>query len=62
VWVVTTNDNLGALAFYQRAGFRLCALRSGAVDQARAALKPEIPLPGQDGLPLRDELELAIAL
>ena len=62
VWVVTTNDNLGALAFYQRLGFRLVALRPGAVDEARATLKPEIPATGEDGLPLRDELELAIDL
>ena len=58
VWVVTTNDNLPALGFYQRAGFRLSALRVGAVDEARATLKPEIGTTGADGLPIRDELEL----
>jgi GNAT superfamily N-acetyltransferase len=58
VWVVTTNDNLAALGFYQRLGFRLCALRVGVVDEARATLKPEIPRTGRDGLPVRDELEL----
>jgi GNAT superfamily N-acetyltransferase len=62
VWVVTTNDNLGALAFYQRLGFRLSALRAGAVDAARATLKPEIPATGQDDLPMRDELELRFDL
>ena len=62
VWVVTTNDNLGALAFYQRAGFRLTALRPGAVDEARATLKPEIPVTRPDGLPIRDELELSFPL
>jgi GNAT superfamily N-acetyltransferase len=62
VWVVTTNDNLGALAFYQRLGFRLSVLRPGAVDEARATRKPEIPTTGQDGLPLRDELELVFPL
>jgi hypothetical protein len=59
---VTTNDNLGALAFYQRLGFRLSALRPGAVDEARATLKPEIPATGEEGLPLRDELELSFPL
>jgi ribosomal protein S18 acetylase RimI-like enzyme len=59
VWVVTTNDNLGALAFYQRRGFRLSALRPGAVDDARATIKPEIPATGEDDLPIRDELELS---
>jgi GNAT superfamily N-acetyltransferase len=42
IWVVTTNDNLDALRFYQRRGFRLTALRPGAVDEARRALKPQI--------------------
>jgi ribosomal protein S18 acetylase RimI-like enzyme len=27
LWVVTTNDNVDALRFYQRRGFRLAALR-----------------------------------
>lgn len=58
IWVVTTNDNLRALRFYQRRGFSLCALRPGAVDEARRRLKPGIPLTGFDDIPLRDELEL----
>jgi ribosomal protein S18 acetylase RimI-like enzyme len=58
-WVVTTNDNVDALRFYQRRGFRLAAVRCGAVDLARRTLKPQIPLTGQYGIPLRDELELA---
>jgi hypothetical protein len=42
----------------QRRGFRLTALHEGAVDQARARLKPEIPRTGDHGIELRDELEL----
>ena len=34
---MTTNDNLAALHFYQRRGFRLADLRPGAVDEARAS-------------------------
>jgi ribosomal protein S18 acetylase RimI-like enzyme len=55
--LTTTNDNLEALRFYQRRGFRLVELRPGAVAQARQ-MKPEIPLTGQHGIPLRDELDL----
>lgn len=55
--VTTTNDNLDALRFYQARGFRLAALRAGAVDAARA-LKPEIAPTGNYGLPIRDELDL----
>lgn len=57
LWLVTTNDNLAALGFYQRRGFRLVAVHAGAVDEARE-VKPEIPVIGLDGIPLRDELEL----
>ena len=57
VVLTTTNDNVDALRFYQRRGFRLVALRPGAVDASRR-LKPEIPATGAHGIPLRDELEL----
>jgi GNAT superfamily N-acetyltransferase len=60
VWVVTTNDNVDALRFYQRRGFRLDALRAGAVDEARRGLKPLIPPSGRYAIPLRDELELVL--
>jgi hypothetical protein len=45
-------------AFYQRRGFCLVCVHRGAVDQSRANLKPEIPLVGNYGIPLRDELDL----
>ena len=62
VWMTTTNDNLDALRFYQRRGFRLVALRSDAVDVARRQLKPEIPELGLYGIAMRDELDLALTL
>ena len=62
LWVVTTNDNVDALRFYQRRGFRLAALRPSAVDESRRSLKAEIPAIGDHGIPLRDELELEIRL
>jgi GNAT superfamily N-acetyltransferase len=58
LWLITTNDNVDALRFYQRRGFRLAALRAGAVDASRERLKPEIPETGLHGIPIRDELEL----
>ena len=61
VWLMTTNDNLRALRFYQKRGFVLVAVHRGAVVAARA-LKPEIPLIGDDGIPIRDEIELERAL
>ncbi|MGH3246529.1 MAG: GNAT family N-acetyltransferase [Trebonia sp.] len=57
VTLTTTNDNIGALRFYQRRGFRLAAVRPGAVDRTRQR-KPEIPRTGDFGIPLRDEIDL----
>jgi GNAT superfamily N-acetyltransferase len=57
LWLVTTNDNLGALRFYQRRGLRIVGVSPGAVDRARA-LKPSIPLTGEYGIDLHDELVL----
>ncbi len=61
VWLITTNDNLEALRFYQRRGFVLKALYPHALAQSRK-LKPEIPLVGLDGIPLRDEIELEMLI
>ena len=57
--LTTTNDNVDALRFYQRRGFRLAELRPGAVDRARQR-KPEIPRVGDYGIPLRDEIDLTL--
>ena len=59
--LVTTNDNLAALGFYQRRGCGCGAVHRGAVDEART-LKPEIPLIGENGIPIHDELELELAI
>jgi len=53
--VMTTNDNTRALRLYQRNGFRLAELRPGGIDRT---LKPTIPLIGNDGIPIRDEIDL----
>jgi ribosomal protein S18 acetylase RimI-like enzyme len=60
IWLVTTNDNLEALRFYQRRGFVLSALRVGAVDKAREQLKPQIATVGDFGIRPRDEFELEL--
>lgn len=61
LWLITTNDNLHALGFYQKRGFALVAIHRNAVDHARL-LKPGIPLLGNDQIPLHDELELEMML
>ncbi len=61
IWVTTTNDNVDALRFYQRRGFRLEAVRRDAVAQARV-LKPSIPERGAYNIPICDELDLRARL
>jgi ribosomal protein S18 acetylase RimI-like enzyme len=61
VWLITTNDNLPALRFYQRRGMRITAVSPGAVDEARRR-KPSIPLTGHEGIALHDELTLELRL
>ncbi len=57
----TTNDNLRAMGFYQKRGWKLCALHPGQLDDARRFV-PDIPTHGIHGIPLRDELELELWL
>lgn len=61
LWLITTNDNMAALRFYQRRGFVMAALHRNALDISRR-LKPEIPAIGMNGIPLRDEIELELRL
>jgi N-acetylglutamate synthase-like GNAT family acetyltransferase len=61
LWLITTNDNLDALRFYQRRGLRIVDVRPGAVDESRK-LKPTIPPTGAYGIPLHDELILELRL
>jgi N-acetylglutamate synthase-like GNAT family acetyltransferase len=61
IWLITSNDNLTALGFYQRRGFRLVAVHLGAIDAARE-LKPQIPQIGMDNIPIHDEIELQLWL
>lgn len=58
ITLLTTNDNLHALKFYQKRGYHLVEIIQNAVEQARA-YKPEIPFIGNDGIPIRDEIRLA---
>ena len=55
--LITTNDNLRALQFYQKRGYSLTKIYKDAMDEVRK-VKPDVPLIGENGIPLRDELEL----
>lgn len=61
VVLITTNDNLNAMGFYQKRGFDMARLFRNAVSTSRK-LKPEIPLLGENGIPLRHEIEFELVL
>lgn len=61
IWLITSNDNMPALRYWQKRGFVIIAVHQGAITEARR-IKPEIPLVGLDGIPIRDEIELEIDL
>ena len=61
LWLITTNDNIHAIRWYQKRGFTIAAVHVNALEQSRQ-LKPQIPLMGADDIPLRDEIEFEMIL
>ena len=61
LFLVTTNDNIRAIRFYQKRGWDMVALHRNAVAAART-LKPEIPVIGLDGIPIRHEIEFELIM
>ena len=59
VVLTTTNDNLAALAFYQRRGVSDCAGLSGGDGPGRRVVKA-MPVMGHNGIAMRDELEIRL--
>lgn len=55
--VVTSNDDLPALALYQRYGFRIRDVIPGRIAEEHGG-----ELPGFSGIPVRDEIRLAYEL
>ena len=59
--LITTNDNINAIKFYQKRGFDMARLFRNALDISRK-LKPEIPLIGENSIPLRHEIEFELLI
>lgn len=57
MWLITTNDNIDALRFFQRRGYHITCVRPDGM-QAIRALKPGIPETGHYDIPIRDEIEM----
>lgn len=56
VVLITTNDNINAIRFYQKRGFDMVRLFHNSIDISRK-MKPEIPIIGENSIPLRHEIE-----
>lgn len=61
IWLTSTNENLRAIGFYQRLGFRLVAVHLDTVEQMRK-LKPRIPMTDPRGIPIQDEFVMELKL
>lgn len=59
--LITTNDNINALRFYQKRGFDMVCIYRNALDFSRK-LKPSIPLLGDFDIPLKHEIEFEMNL
>ena len=57
LWLITTNDNVDALRFYQKRGYEIRAVHRNSIEESRK-IKPQIPLIGNYGIPIRDEIEM----
>lgn len=58
LWLCTTNDNISAIQFYQRRGYRFRALHTGEFQNVLKikSIDPDTPVVGQNGIVIRDEL------
>ena len=59
IWLITTNDNINAIKFYQKRGFYIVNIHINAVMESRKII-PQIPLIGDHDIPVRDEIEFEI--
>ena len=61
IWLITTNDNVNAIRFYQKRGFEWVGFYKNAIVKSRL-LKPEIPEFGYDDIPIKHEIEFELKL
>lgn len=57
IWLITTNDNVDALRFYQKKGYEIKSVHRYAIDESRK-IKPHLPFVGKFGIAIRDEIEM----
>jgi hypothetical protein len=59
VWTIITNDKLRVLRFLQKRGFSIVSVYRNAVLESQG-LVAGIPISGEHGIPIRDQLELEV--
>jgi len=57
IWLITTNDNTDTLRFYQKKGYEIRTIHRYAIEESRK-IKPQLPIIGKFGIPIRDEIEM----
>jgi ribosomal protein S18 acetylase RimI-like enzyme len=58
IWLITSNENINAIKFYQKRGFHISNIYLNAMEETRK-IKPEIPK-FSNGIEVRDEIEFEI--
>lgn len=61
MWLISTNDNLDSIGFFQKRGFEMTKIYNDALDRSRQ-LKPQIPIIGMNGILLKHEIEFEMKL
>ena len=61
LWLMTTNDNINAMKFYQKRGFVFAGINIDAIKKSRNLGQP-IPEKGDFDIPIRDEIILEYIL
>lgn len=61
IWLITSNDNLHAMRFYQKRGFNIVGVHVNVISEARK-IQPEIPEIGNYDIPIRHEIEFELDL
>lgn len=61
IWTIITNDQLRSLRFLQKRGFSMVRVYRDAVLESRGLISG-IPISGENGIPIRDQIELELVL
>jgi GNAT superfamily N-acetyltransferase len=61
LWTIVTNDQLRLLRFLQKRGFSMARIYRNAVLESKGLISG-VPIAGENGIPMRDKIELELVL